>query len=62
MGLNKHVQSMVFDTRMMEWGLRHGLVTQAEVTKHLAELADDKDRALPVDIEADNDPEDKLFS
>jgi len=61
MELHEALQRVKFDKRLLDWHIRRGDITQAEVDKHIASLPDSKAQALELDIEAvDTDSTDTL--
>ncbi len=44
MSLDKAMKNLKFDKRLVDWGLRHGQLTQEELKKHLESLPDLKDK------------------
>ena len=43
--LDKYLENLYFDKRMIHWGLSQGLISQKDVQKHLSELKDISDEA-----------------
>lgn len=62
MQLHEALQLVKFDKRLIEWHLKQGIITQAEVDKFNSGLKDDADRAVTVDIEADDDSSDSFYT
>jgi hypothetical protein len=46
-----------FDSRMTEYNLTHGILTQEELDKHLKELPDLANETLPLTLEDDSHKE-----
>ncbi len=51
MGLNKHVQNMAFDVRLLDWNLKYGVISNQEIKKHKDNLPDDKEKIVAIRIE-----------
>ena len=49
-----HLTPVEFDSRMIEWNLRHGNVTKENLFKHLAALPDDGANSELIHIEDEN--------
>ena len=56
MSLDKAMKNLKFDTRMQEYNLNNGLLTQEELKKHLESLQDASNNVELIDIDdADDD-------
>ncbi len=53
MDLHEALQVVKYDTRLIDWNLKQGLITQADYDKHIKALQDVADRSVVVDLEAD---------
>jgi hypothetical protein len=51
MSLNKAVENLKYDSRLLEMNLQLGRVTQAEYDQHIKSLADLESESLKVDLE-----------
>lgn len=51
MSLNKAVENLKFDSRLLDINLRLGRLTQAEYDQHIKALADLESDALKIDLE-----------
>lgn len=40
MGLNEELEKMKFDTRLVDWNLKHKKIKEGDLKKHLSELPD----------------------
>ena len=49
--LNKSNEEMKFDSRMIDWNLKSGLITQQEYEAHLQQLADESANATHFTLE-----------
>lgn len=58
MELHEALARIKFDKRLLDWHMRQGTITQAEVDKHLSALPDSKAQALELDIENTDDSDD----
>ncbi len=43
--LDKCLEKLYFDKRMIQWGLSQGLISHKDVEQHLSKLEDIKDKA-----------------
>lgn len=43
--LDKYLNKLFFDKRMIHWGLNQGVISQQDIQKHLSELEDVSDKA-----------------
>ena len=63
MELHEALQRVKFDKRLLDWHIRQGTITQAEVDKHLNALPDSGAQALKLDIETvDHDTDNGTFT
>lgn len=53
MELHEALQAIRFDKRLLDWHLKQGLITQAEVEKLLKALPDVSAQSIPLDFEMD---------
>jgi hypothetical protein len=53
MGLYEALEIVKFDKRLLEWHIKQGIVTQAEMDKHVKSLPDSKDMSVPLDFDFD---------
>lgn len=51
MALEKAMKILKFDSRMTEWNLRHGNLTQEELKKHLGSLEDCSSNVVTVRLD-----------
>lgn len=51
MSLNKAVENLKFDSRLLDINLRLGRITQAEYDQHINALADLESDSLKIDLE-----------
>lgn len=51
MELHEALQSVKFDTRLMDWHLSRGTITQADIDKHLKSLPDSSAQSIPIELE-----------
>lgn len=51
MAKSKQDELIKFDSRMIEYNLARGLLTQEELERYLAQLPDLSDQALPLTLE-----------
>lgn len=51
MSLNKAVENLKFDSRLLDINLRLGRITQAEYDQHIKSLADLESDSLKIDLE-----------
>jgi hypothetical protein len=58
MDLNKSLDILKFDTRMKDYYLKHGLVTQEELDRHQKSLEDSSNACEQVTLEDKGDFED----
>ncbi len=54
MSLDKAMKNLKFDSRMLEFNLRTGIVTKEEVKKHLEQLPDCGSNCEKLDLEEDH--------
>lgn len=57
MSLNKAVENLKFDKRLLDLNLRLGRLTEAEYNEHIKQLADLEADSLKLDIENKSDDE-----
>jgi hypothetical protein len=53
--LRKALDALKFDSRMLEWNLRNGVVTQKDFDQYLSQLKDEKDKCETVDLDFSHD-------
>ena len=58
MSLDKAMQELKFDSRMVPYNLNNGIIKPEELKKHLESLPDHKDNALPMDLEESSKAQD----
>lgn len=51
MELHEALKKAMYDTRLMEWHLKQGTITQADIDKHMKSLPDLADQAEPLSLE-----------
>lgn len=51
MGLQNSLKHLKLDSRMVQWNLKNGKLTQAELDAHLNSLPDLKDRSESINLE-----------
>lgn len=51
MSLDKSLQAMKFDTRLMDLNLRSGTITKEEIKKHMEQLPDLSDKCEKLNLE-----------
>lgn len=51
MSLNKAVENLKYDSRLLEMNLRMGRLTQAEYDQHIKQLQDLEGDSLKIDLE-----------
>ncbi len=62
MQLHEALQLVKFDKRLIDWHLSQGIITQADVDKFNSSLKDDSERAVVVDIEAEDTSSDSFYT
>ncbi|MDE0151218.1 MAG: hypothetical protein OXK80_01810 [Bdellovibrionales bacterium] len=55
--LDKYLNKLYFDKRMIHWGLSQGVISQQDVQKHLSELEDVSDKADVIQPSSKEDTE-----
>ena len=58
MSLDKSMQTLKFDSRLVEYNLRSGQLTNEELAKHLASLPDLSHNCEKIDIDENGDRQD----
>lgn len=53
MELHEALQMVKYDTRLIDWNLKQGLITQEEYDKHVKSLPDTADRSQKLDLEVE---------
>lgn len=53
--LQKQMNYLKFDKRLLEMNLKSGTITQAEYEQHMASLVDSEANAAQLDLSADSD-------
>jgi hypothetical protein len=54
MDLHEALQLVKFDKRLIDWHLKQGIITQAEVDKHMKSLNDLSAQSIPVELSFDS--------
>ncbi len=54
MTLDKAMKSLKFDTRMLEFNLRTGILSKEELVKYLEELPDCSENGEPLELQEKN--------
>ena len=60
MTLDKVMQSLKFDSRMIEFNLRTGVITKEELQKYLSQLPDSSNNSEKVNLEDNSDDSDLI--
>ena len=51
MSLDKSLKNLKYDVRMQEFNLNNSVITEADLKAHLAQVPDDVDQAVKLEIE-----------
>ena len=57
--LDKYLDKLYFDKRMIHWGLSQGIISQQDVEQHLSKLEDVGDKADIIQTSAEENEENK---
>ncbi|MCB0348459.1 MAG: hypothetical protein KDD37_06460 [Bdellovibrionales bacterium] len=52
---NKALERQKFDSRLINWNIKRGVITEKEYQEHLKTLSDSSDKARPMDIDVEED-------
>ena len=59
--LDEEIKKMKFDTRLMDWNIKQGILKKADIDAHLKSLPDSKDNSEPF-ILGNDEAEDDIES
>ncbi|MGE0762770.1 MAG: hypothetical protein AB7N80_05785 [Bdellovibrionales bacterium] len=58
MELHEALQLVKFDKRLLDWHIRQGTITAADVEKHIKSLPDSSAQAMQIELDSDNNSSD----